>query len=232
MGVIFVLIGGFSISWDISMSSSSKSAKVWKLFPIWRRCSAFFIRSEHTWTFLVSFTILGRLELDPFVGFFKSKDTFCDSLFWSVLSFCFLAAFWTCLSVFAISDSFLYLASSECHVSSVLTATRLVIGFGAAATAAYVLPTTFGAAVSTSFLASGNDSLFCTRTCWTCFSCFHCGHSLEYPQLMQTTSLTQALLSWSNRPQRAHVSLPRQVFCPCPKQRKGFGINGSTGMLR
>ena len=230
MGVIFVLIGGFSISWDISMSSSSKSAKVWKLFPIWRRCSAFFIRSEHTWTFLVSFTLLGRLELDPFVGFFKSKDTFCDSLFWSVLS------------VFAISDSFLYLASSECHVSSVLTATHLVIGFGAAATAAYVLPTTFGAAVSTSFLASGNDSLFCTRTCWTCFSSFHCGHSLEYAQwlplqLMQTTSLTQALLSWSNWPQRAHVSLPRQVFCPCPKrwhlkQRKGFGINGSTGMLR
>ena len=33
------------------------------------------------------------------------------------------------------------------------------------------------------------------------------------------------------------VNLPRQLFCPCPKhwhvkQRKGLGINGSTGMLR
>ena len=65
MGVIFVLIGGFCIS----------------LLLIWRCCSAFFIRSEHTWTFLVSFTVLARLVLDPFVGLFKSKNTFCDSLF-------------------------------------------------------------------------------------------------------------------------------------------------------
>ena len=60
MGVIFVLTGG------LSMSSSSKLANV---------------RCEHTCTFLVHFPVLGRVVLDPFDVFFKSKDTFCDSLF-------------------------------------------------------------------------------------------------------------------------------------------------------
>ena len=101
--------------------------------------------------------------LDLLDGCLESKDTVEVSLF-SVFFFCFLAAFCNCFSVFSTSDSFLYLASLKCHVSSVLIATLLVARFGAAA-AAYDLSATVGAAISTSFLASGKESLLCTLTC-------------------------------------------------------------------
>ena len=50
---------------------------------------------------------------------------------------------------------------------------------------------------------------------------------------VSTICLWHALLSWSNWPHRAHVSLPRDVFCPCPnvwhlKHRNGFGMYGTT----
>ena len=102
--------------------------------------------------------------LDLLDGCLESKDTVEVSLF-SVFCFCFLAAFCNCFSVFSTSDSFLYLASLKCHVSSVLIATLLVARFGAAAAAAYDLSATVGAAISTSFLASGKESLLCTLTC-------------------------------------------------------------------
>ena len=76
----------------------------------------------------------------------------------------FLSFLYICLFILGFfllyQTAFLYLASSEYHVRSVLRATFLVVGFGAAAASAYDFPTTVGAAVLTSFLASGNDSLF------------------------------------------------------------------------
>ena len=101
--------------------------------------------------------------LDLLDGCLESKDTVEVCLF-SVFCFCFLSAFCNCSSVFSISDSFLYLASLKCHVSSVLIATLLVARFGAAAEA-YDLSVTVGVAISTSFLASGKESLLCTLTC-------------------------------------------------------------------
>ena len=200
--------------------------------------SLFFSLSDVVFVFLVS--VPGRPVLDVLDGFLESKDTVEVSLF-SVFCFYLLAAFCNCFSVFSTSDSFLYLASLKCHVSSVLIAALLVARFGAAA-AAYDLSATVGVAISTSFLASWKESLLCTLTCWTCFSNFHRGHSREYAQwfplqLAQMVSFVHVLLSWSGRPQQAQISLPRHVFCPCPnlghlKQRKGFGMKGSTGILR
>ena len=95
----------------------------------------------------------------------ESKDTVEVSLVSDpVFCFCFLAAFCNCFSVFSISDSFLYLASLKCHVSSLLIAILLVPRFGAAA-AAYDLSATVGGAISTSFLTSRKESLLCTLTC-------------------------------------------------------------------
>ena len=103
--------------------------------------------------------------LDLLNGFLESNDTVEVSLVSDpVFCFCFLAAFCNCFSVFSISDSFLYLASLKCHVSSVLIATLLVTRFGTAA-AAYDLSATVGVAISTSFVASGTESLLCTLTC-------------------------------------------------------------------
>ena len=92
------------------MSSSSKSGKVWNIFPIWRPCSALFIRSEYTCTFLLLFfffTVLGRLVLDPFVGFlsrlFVLNKYFVLLFFSSFLnlfvSFCYIRQ----LSVFGVT---------------------------------------------------------------------------------------------------------------------------------
>ena len=117
------------------------------------------------------FPCLRETSARPILWFWDSR---------AVVSFCFLAALWCCFSAFSMSESFLYLLSSTGHVSSVLTATLLVARFGAAAAAAYDLSTTVGVAISTSFLASINDSLFCTITCCTRFSNFHYGHSLKY----------------------------------------------------
>ena len=103
--------------------------------------------------------------LDLLDGFLESKDTVEVSLVSDpVFLFCVLAGFCKCFSVFSISDSFLYLASLICHVRSVLIATLLLARFGAAA-AAYNLSATVGVAISTSFLASGMESLLSTLTC-------------------------------------------------------------------
>ena len=74
----------------------------------------------------------------------------------------------------------MYLLSSTGRVSSVLIATLLVVRFGEAAAAEYDLSTTVGVTISTSFLASINDSLFCTITCCTRFSNFHLAVYTEY----------------------------------------------------
>ena len=71
----------------------------------------------------------------------------------------------SCFSCFNVRQFYIF-HSSKCHVNSVLTATLLVESFGAA-TAAYDLPTTAGVAISINVLASVNDTLFCTLTCWT-----------------------------------------------------------------
>ena len=101
--------------------------------------------------------------LDLLGGCLESKDTVEVSLVSDPgFCFCFLTAFYNCFLVFSISVSFLYFASLKCHVSSVLIETLLVARFGADA-AAYDLSATVGVAISTSFLASGKESLLCTR---------------------------------------------------------------------
>ena len=135
-------------------------------------------------------------------------------------------------------DDFLYFTSSNCHVSSVLIATLLVESFGAD-TAAYDLLTTANLhttgsiAISTNFLASVNDSLFCTLTCWTLYpistvntlmsmhSGFPCSWCKQYilcmslvmvwKTTMGTYSLPQHVLSMS-KPLTFHKSHPQWLL--------------------
>ena len=95
---------------------------------------------------------------------------------------CYFLLFLSCSLIlfFNLFDIRKFFVSLTGHISSVLTATLLVARFGAAAAASYDLSTTVGVAISTSFLASINDSLFCIITCCTRFSNFQRGHSLEY----------------------------------------------------
>ena len=103
---------------------------------------------------------------------------------------------------------------------------------GAAAAAVYDLSTTISVAISTSFLASVNDSYFAPLPAGPVFpistidtlSSMHNGSLSVYTACVTGTSCCHGQ---TNNNERMSVCHDRYL-----KQRKGFGTKGSTGILR
>ena len=181
---------------------------------------------------LLSLPVVGLLGSGypnkPFGGFLESKDT-CEAF-----DFCLLAAFAICFLFFQCLLSFLYFSSSLVHVNSVWMATLVVETL---MIAAHVFPVTAGLEVSTICLALGFFPFSISTTLASTRHVFRLLLASLRAPLVHAISLWHALLSWSNWPHRAHVSLPRDVFCPCPnvshlKHRNGFGMYGTTDIRK